>query len=227
MFFSFTWGFEEERIEKSAKTRLLPWIFVRLRDCCTCSVTSGEVVHKTICDAFAGSLLRVQCRFATDYNLVRDLAGRAPKSIMYRYLACAVLLAQTALGLVPTRHLARPRLAPVVASMPDGLEAWGCDDVLWTQIPPGAKRDLTRFARDGVEDLARNRLQTMREVISFVDAADDAPWEKGPWDTAVITWEADQAHQEAERKAAEKAAKAAAAKAKREAAAAAKAAAEA
>ena len=149
------------------------------------------------------------------------------KSIMHRYLACAVLLAQTALGLVPTRHLARPRLAPVVASMPDGLEAWGCDDVLWTQIPPGAKRDLTRFARDGEEQLARNRLQTMREVISFVDAADDAPWEKGPWDTAVITWEADQAHQEAERKAAEKAAKAAAAKAKREAAAAAKAAAEA
>ena len=72
--------------------------------------------------------------------------------------------------------------------MPDGLEAWGCDDLLWTQIPPGAKRDLTRFARDGVEELARNRLQTMREVISFVDAADDAPWEKGPWDTAVITW---------------------------------------
>ena len=111
---------------------------------------------------------------------------------------------------------------------------------LWTQIPPGAcpgcGGDLTRQAgakRDGpgarsmVEDLARNRLQTMREVISFVDAADDAPWEKGPWDTAVITWEADQAHQEAERKAAEKAAKAAAAKAKREAAAAAKAAAEA
>ena len=111
--------------------------------------------------------------------------------------------------------------------MPDGLEAWGCDDLLWTQIPPGAKRDLTRFARDGVEDLARNRLQTMREVVSFVDAADDAPWEKGPWDTAVITWEADQAHQEAEAKARAKAEKAAAAKAKREAAAAAKAAAEA
>ena len=153
---------------------------------------------------------------------------------MHRYLACAVLLAQTALGLVPTRHLSRPRIAPVaslrlapVASMPDGLEAWGCDDLLWSQIPPGAKRDLTRFARDGVEDLARNRLQTMREVISFVDAADDAPWEKGPWDTAVITWEADQAHQEAEAKAKAKAEKAAAAKAKREAAAAAKAAAEA
>ena len=153
---------------------------------------------------------------------------------MHRYLACAALLAQTALGLVPTRHLSRPRIAPVaslrlapVASMPDGLEAWGCDDVLWTQIPPGARRDLTRFARVGEEQLARNRLQTMREVISFVDAAADAPWEKAPWDTAVITWEADQAHQEAERKAAEKAAKAAAAKAKREAAAAAKAAAEA
>ena len=92
---------------------------------------------------------------------------------MHRYLACAVLLAQTALGLVPTRHLARQKNT-LVASMPDGLEAWGCDDLLWTQIPPGAKRDLTRFARDGVEDLARNRLQTMREVVAFVDAADDA-----------------------------------------------------
>ena len=148
------------------------------------------------------------------------------RSIMHRILACAVLLAH-AHAFMPARHLSRPRLAPVVASMPDGLEAWGCDDVLWTQIPPGARRDLTRFARVGEEQLARNRLQTMREVISFVDAAADAPWEKAPWDTAVITWEADQAHQEAERKAAEKAAKAAAAKAKREAAAAAKAAAEA
>ena len=143
---------------------------------------------------------------------------------MHRTLACAVLLAH-AHAFIPARHLARQNT--LVASMPDGLEAWGCDDLLWTQIPPGAQRDLTPFARDGEEQLARNRLQTMREVIGFVDAADDAPWEKGPWDTAVITWEADQAHQEAERKAAEKAAKAAAAKAKREAAAAAKAAAEA
>ena len=147
------------------------------------------------------------------------------RSIMHRTLACAVLLAH-AHAFIPARHLARQKNT-LVASMPDGLEAWGCDDVLWTQIPPGARRDLTRFARVGEEQLARNRLQTMREVISFVDAAADAPWEKAPWDTAVITWEADQAHQEAERKAAEKAAKAAAAKAKREAAAAAKAAAEA
>ena len=145
---------------------------------------------------------------------------------MHRYVACVVaLLVAHAHALIPARQLTRPRA--IVASMPDGLEAWGCDDLLWTQIPPGAKRDLTRFARDGVEDLARNRLQTMREVVSFVDAADDAPWEKGPWDTAVITWEADQAHQEAEAKAKAKAEKAAAAKAKREAAAAAKAAAEA
>merc|ERR1719506_1174536 len=111
-------------------------------------------------------------------------------------------------------------------SAPEGLAAWGCDDMLWAQMPLGAKRELTRFARDGKEELARNRLQTMREVVGFVDAADDAPWEKGPWDTAVIAWEADQARQEAEAKAAAKAAKAAAAKAKREAAAAAKAAAE-
>ena len=146
---------------------------------------------------------------------------------MHRYAACVVaLLVAHAHAFIPARHLARQK-STLVASMPDGLEAWGCDDLLWSQIPPGAKRDLTRFARDGVEDLARNRLQTMREVVSFVDAADDAPWEKGPWDTAVITWEADQAHQEAEAKARAKAEKAAAAKAKREAAAAAKAAAEA
>ena len=110
---------------------------------------------------------------------------------MHRTLVCAVLLAH-AHAFIPARHLARQKNT-LVASMPDGLEAWGCDDLLWTQIPPGARRDLTRFARDGEEQLARNRLQTMREVISFVDAADDAPWEKGPWDTAVITWEADQA----------------------------------
>ena len=170
----------------------------------------------------------ISWRFATDYNLVARFGTESTdgeRSIMHRTLACAVLLAH-AHAFIPARHLARQKNT-LVASMPDGLEAWGCDDLLWTQIPPGAQRDLTRFARDGEEQLARNRLQTMREVIGFVDAADDAPWEKGPWDTAVITWEADQAHQEAERKAAEKAAKAAAAKAKREAAAAAKAAAEA
>ena len=170
----------------------------------------------------------ISWRFATDYNLVARFGTESTdgeRSIMHRTLACAVLLAH-AHAFIPARHLARQKNT-LVASMPDGLEAWGCDDLLWTQIPPGARRDLTRFARDGEEQLARNRLQTMREVISFVDAAADAPWEKAPWDTAVITWEADQAHQEAERKAAEKAAKAAAAKAKREAAAAAKAAAEA
>ena len=165
----------------------------------------------------------ISWRFATDYNLVAEICTESTdgeRSILHRTLACAVLLAH-AHAFIPARHLARQKNT-LVASMPDGLEAWGCDDVLWTQIPPGARRDLTRFARVGEEQLARNRLQTMREVISFVDAAADAPWEKAPWDTAVITWEADQAHQEAERKAAEKAAKA-----KREAAAAAKAAAEA
>merc|ERR1719247_982165 len=102
-------------------------------------------------------------------------------------------------------------------SLPEGLAAWGCDDLLWSQIPFGAKRDLIRFAREGKEELGRSRLQTMREVVGFVDAADDAPWEKGPWDTAVIAWEADQARQEAEAKAAAKAAKAAAEKAEPEA----------
>ena len=51
---------------------------------------------------------------------------------------------------IQARHLARQKNT-LVASMPDGLEAWGCDDVLWTQIPPGARRDLTRFARVGEE----------------------------------------------------------------------------
>ena len=111
--------------------------------------------------------------------------------------------------------------------MPEGLAAWGCDDLLWTQIPPGATRDLERYAAEGKEELGQNRLRTMREVVSFVDAADDAPWEVKAWDTGVIAWEADQAVQEAEAKAAAKEAQMAAGKAKREAAAAAKAAAEA
>ena len=179
-------------------------------------------------DEFVAIVAGISWRFATDYNLVAEICTESTdgeRSIMHRTLACAVLLAH-AHAFIPARHLARQKNT-LVASMPDGLEAWGCDDVLWTQIPPGARRDLTRFARVGEEQLARNRLQTMREVISFVDAAADAPWEKAPWDTAVITWEADQAHQEAEAKAAAKAEKAAAAKAKREAAAGAKAAAEA
>ena len=50
---------------------------------------------------------------------------------------------------IPARHLARQKNT-LVASMPDGLEAWGCDDLLWTQIPPGAKRVKSRFAPGGI-----------------------------------------------------------------------------
>ena len=142
---------------------------------------------------------------------------------MARILAAAVLLANATLALVPARASMRTRLAPV-ASMPEGLAAWDCDDLLWTQIPPGATRDLERYAAEGKEELGQNRLRTMREVVGFVDAAADAPWEVKAWDAGVIAWEADQ---EAAAKAAAKAAQMAAGKAKREAAAAAKAAAEA
>ena len=44
-----------------------------------------------------------------------------------------------------------------VAPMPEQMVAWGCDAELWGRMPAGAHRDLARFARDGIEHLARNR----------------------------------------------------------------------
>jgi hypothetical protein len=44
-----------------------------------------------------------------------------------------------------------------VAPMPEQMVEWGCDAELWGRMPAGAHRDLARFARDGIEHLARNR----------------------------------------------------------------------
>ena len=52
-----------------------------------------------------------------------------------------------------------------VAGMPGQLAEWGCDAALWDRMPAGAHRDLTRFARDGIEGLARNRMATMASMV--------------------------------------------------------------
>ena len=77
--------------------------------------------------------------------------------------------------------------------------------------------DLERYALTGKEELARNRMSTMRDIRAFMDEP-DAEWEKGVWDKAVRGWEKDNRDKQAEAKAASKADRAnAAASAKREA----------
>ena len=71
--------------------------------------------------------------------------------------------------------------------MPEQLEQWGCDEVLWNRIPKGAVRDMARFAEEGKEDLAKARMSTMREILTFQDAEPEATWED-----AVATWEKDE-----------------------------------
>jgi hypothetical protein len=67
---------------------------------------------------------------------------------MHRYVACVVAsLVAHAHALIPARHLARQRA--ILASMPDGLESWGCDDLCINQIYRGAS--LERRLLDGVE----------------------------------------------------------------------------
>ena len=109
------------------------------------------------------------------------------------------------------------------AGPPAALLEYGCDDALWASIPPGAVRDLSRYARDGQDEMMRQRIVTMREVMEFSDAAPGA-FDRSSWDRAVQSWEAEEARKEAEEKAVLKAAKGAAAKAMREAKAAAEAA---
>ena len=89
----------------------------------------------------------------------------------------------------------------------------GAATKLWEGMPPGARRDLGRFLRDGKEDVARKRITTMREIADFT-----ATCEPGTTDEeARGLWEAAEAAKEVARVKAEKAAKTAAAKAKREA----------
>ena len=79
-------------------------------------------------------------------------------------------------------------------SQPEKLLAeWGCDDALMVGIPMGAKRDLMRFATTGKEELAKNRIRTMKEIAEIAGMAPGATWEKSSWDKGVSAWEAAEA----------------------------------
>ena len=79
-------------------------------------------------------------------------------------------------------------------SQPEKLLAeWGCDDALMVGIPMGAKRDLMRFATTGKEELAKNRIRTMKEIAEMAGMAPGATWEKSSWDKGVSAWEAAEA----------------------------------
>ena len=113
----------------------------------------------------------------------------------------------------------------VVGESPEQvLAGWGCDAAFMVGLPFGARKDLTRFATTGNEEMAKNRIATMKEVaaIAYKGMEPGTVWEKEAWDTAVLTWETAEAAKLADAIAAEKEAKKAKAKAAREAAAAAK-----
>jgi len=107
-------------------------------------------------------------------------------------------------------------------AMPEELSEWGCDTKLWDGMPPGSHRDLERFVRNGLEELARNRIATLREIVEFVDDGAGTVWEQVTWDKAVKAWETLQAEKSAAELARVKAEKKAKNKAAREAAEAAK-----
>ena len=126
----------------------------------------------------------------------------------------ALLVTTTALVLQPAHHVrTRGAYMMTVAEMPEQLADWGCDAKLWEGMPPGARRDLGRFVRDGKEDVARKRITTMREIAEFTAACEPGTTDE----EARGLWEAAEAAKEVARVKAEKAAKTAAAKAKREA----------
>ena len=83
--------------------------------------------------------------------------------------------------------------------MPEALPDMGCDIELWNKMPPGAQRDLGRFCRTGKDDLARNRVETMKDILPFVKTPEDGLWEMKAWEKGVSAWEA---NEEAEREAA-------------------------
>lgn len=81
----------------------------------------------------------------------------------------------------------------VVAGMPDGLAEWGCDATLWDGMPPGSRRDLERFVATDKEEMARNRIETMRRIVEYGEPG--AIWEQAQWDKTVAVWEETEAEE--------------------------------
>ena len=165
-------------------------------------------------------------------------ADSSNKNLLASIAACVCLLAQDSHAFValppqtkaPTAQHAQPvlllRALPTEMTMPEALTEMGCDEDLWKKMPHGAHKDLTRFVRTGADTLAQNRVNTLKEILTFVETPADGIWEQTAWEAGVLKWEENEEHerQEAKRKAKEE--RMAKAAAKREAEAAAKAAAE-
>mmetsp|Transcript_21813 Transcript_21813/g.25978 ORF Transcript_21813/g.25978 Transcript_21813/m.25978 type:complete len:154 (-) Transcript_21813:394-855(-) len=148
--------------------------------------------------------------------------------MLARLLVATAYLVHSIHSFAPyARHIVHSHSAiiPVVTTyaMPEQLSEWGCDATLWDGMPPGSHRDLERYVREGLEELARNRIATMREIVVFVDDDPGSAWEQVTWDKAVQAWETLEAEKSAAELAKAKAEKKAKAKADREAAEAAKA----
>lgn len=114
----------------------------------------------------------------------------------------------------------------VAYGMPERLSEWGCDSTLWDGMPPGSHMDLERYVLTEKEELAKNRIATLRDIISFVERVDGvepgAVWEQVKWDKGVRAWETDAMEKSVAEAARAKAEKKEKAKAAREAAEAAK-----
>jgi hypothetical protein len=81
--------------------------------------------------------------------------------------------------------------AVVAETMPESLADVGCDEALWKGLPFGAKKDLTRFAADGLTDYAAARIETMKAVREHLNPDFlDADWDEASWNEAVKAREA-------------------------------------
>ena len=82
----------------------------------------------------------------------------------------------------------------LTASMPQELVEWSdCDETLWNEFPPGAKKDLLRFVASDLQDLATARVESMRSYLEFVhekgDGAPGDPFVYENWAKGVLAWE--------------------------------------
>ena len=75
------------------------------------------------------------------------------------------------------RHVTHPRAticmverrasnAEVVAEMPKKLADWGCDEALWDGLRSKGRKDLKKLAKNGKEQLARDRIEKLRKDIA-------------------------------------------------------------
>mmetsp|Transcript_18296 Transcript_18296/g.45628 ORF Transcript_18296/g.45628 Transcript_18296/m.45628 type:complete len:218 (-) Transcript_18296:239-892(-) len=97
--------------------------------------------------------------------------------------ASGFLVPLTPMRRLSSRHGAVTMVAELKKSLPEQLNAWGCDEALWESLRSSGRNALTRLAELGDEDQAKMRIAKLRVIVAAEAAgpkADSKPAESKP-----------------------------------------------